>query len=53
MENIKPTTKSATFLTGIKSLFDRKIGGINLLTNDQILAEKMKLENMRNGKVRP
>lgn len=52
MKKTKPTTKSVTFLTGVKSLFDRKIGGINLLTNHQILAEKSKLENMRNGKVR-
>ena len=42
-----------TFFTGVKSLKDRKIGSINLLTNTQIIAEKSKLTNVRNGKVRP
>ena len=44
--------KTITFHTGVKSLIDRKIGGINILDNDQILIEKTKLKNMRNGKVR-
>lgn len=51
----KPTfknTKTITFYTGIKSLIDRKIGGINILQNDQILLEQTKLKNVRNGKVR-
>ncbi len=42
-----------TFFTGVKALKDRKIGLINLLTNRQILEEKTKLTNVRNGKVRP
>lgn len=48
------TTKVPTlFHTGVKSLFDRKIGGINVLNNTEILEEKSKIKNMRNGKVRP
>lgn len=56
MKNIIPTKKTAesqTFHTGVKALIDRKIGGINVLNNDQILDEKSKLKNMRNGKIRP
>ena len=55
MKNTIPTKKAAesTFHTGVKSLIDRKIGGINVLNNDQILDEKSKLKNMRNGKIRP
>ena len=55
---MKPTTKNTiktpenSFFTGVKSLIDRRIGGINLLSNEQILGEKTKLENVRNGKVR-
>lgn len=47
----KISKKSNSFYTGIKSLIDRKIGGINILSNHQILQEKEKLNNMRNGKV--
>ena len=56
MKNSIPTKKAAeyqTFHTGVKALIDRKIGGINVLNNDQILDEKSKLKNMRNGKIRP
>ena len=56
MKNTIPTKKAAesqTFHTGVKALIDRKIGGINVLNNDQILDEKSKLKNMRNGKIRP
>lgn len=55
---MKPTTKNTiktpetSFFTGVKSLIDRRIGGINFLSNEQILGEKTKLENVRNGKVR-
>ena len=55
---MKPTTKNTiktpenSFFTGVKSLIDRRIGGINLLSNEQILGEKTKLKNVRNGKVR-
>lgn len=45
----KPTN---SFFTGVKSLIDRRIGGINFLSNQQILDEKDKLNNVRNGKVR-
>ena len=38
-----------SFYTSIKSVIG---GGINLLSNHQILKEKDKLNNMRNGKVR-
>lgn len=49
----KPTNNLPnSFFTGVKSLIDRKIGGINVLSNHQILLEKSKLDNMRNGKVR-
>ncbi len=51
----KITLKKETtgpFYTGVKSLFDRKIGNINLLNNDQILGEHSKDINVRNGKVR-
>lgn len=53
-----PTKNTTTkvrdlFHTGVKSLIDRRIGGINVLNNAQILEEKTKLDNMRNGKVRP
>lgn len=41
-----------SFFTGVKSLIDRRIGGINILSNEQILGEKPKLKNVRNGKVR-
>ncbi|WP_193812431.1 hypothetical protein [Kaistella flava (ex Peng et al. 2021)] len=56
MKITKPTAKnikSIKFHTGIKSLVDRKFGGINVLDNDQILMEQSKLKNLRNGKVRP
>lgn len=56
MKNLLPTKKTAestTFHTGVKALVDRKIGGLNVLNNDQILDEKSKLKNMRNGKIRP
>ncbi|MBF8455931.1 hypothetical protein IV494_01950 [Kaistella sp. G5-32] len=46
--NNKTAKLPKSFYTGIKSL----IGGINLLSNKQILKEKDKLNNMRNGKVR-
>ncbi|KIA90693.1 hypothetical protein [Kaistella jeonii] len=49
-ENAAPK-ESNSFYTGVKSLIDRKIGGINILSNHQILQEKEKLNNMRNGKV--
>lgn len=55
MKIAKPTLKkikTVTFYTGVKSLIDRKIGGINVLDNAQILLEKTKIKNMRNGKVR-
>ena len=55
MKISKPTLekiKTVTFYTGVKALIDRKIGLINVLDNDQILLEKTKLKNMRNGKVR-
>lgn len=55
MKITKPTSKIAkvlTFHTGVKSLIDRKIGLINVLDNEEILLEKTKLKNMRNGKVR-
>lgn len=55
MNTTKPTlniSKSIKFHTGVKSLIDRKIGSINVLNNTQILVEKTKLKNMRNGKVR-
>lgn len=52
MNNIKPALKKIKFHTGIKSIVDRKIGSINVLDNDQILHEKTKLKNMRNGKFR-
>lgn len=49
-----PTSKTpGSFFTGVKSMIDRRIGGINVLSNHQILKEKTKLDNMRNGKVRP
>lgn len=38
-----------SFYTSIKSMIG---GGMNLLSNRQILQEKGKLNNMRNGKVR-
>lgn len=44
--------KTGPFYTGVKSLFDRKIGSINFLSNEQILDEQPKLVNVRNGKVR-
>lgn len=44
--------KLITFHTGVKSLFDRKIGSMNVLDNEQILGENSKLINVRNGKVR-
>ncbi len=44
--------KSGPFYTGVKSLFDRKIGSISLLNNDQILGEHSKDIIVRNGKVR-
>lgn len=44
--------KSGPFYTGVKSLFDRKFGSINVLNNEQILGEQSKLVNVRNGKVR-
>ncbi len=56
MKNTIPTKKiadAATFHTGVKALVDRKIGGINVLKNQEILDEKSKLKNMRNGKIRP
>ena len=56
MKNTIPTLKTAKtnrFHTGVKSLIDRKIGGINVLDNRQILDEKSKIKNLRNGKVRP
>lgn len=52
MKLTKPTLKKIKFHTGIKSIIDRKIGSINVLDNNQILHEKTKLKNMRNGKVR-
>lgn len=48
-----PIDQSVKFHTGVKALIDRKIGGINVLKNDEILEEQTKLKNMRNGKVRP
>lgn len=53
-----PTKNTTTkvqnlFHTGVKSLIDRKIGGLNVLQNSEILGEKSKIKNMRNGKVRP
>ena len=44
--------KTGPFFTGVKSVFDRKIGSINVLNNEQILGEQSKLLNVRNGKVR-
>ena len=41
------------FFTGIKAKKDRKIVSLTMLTNTQILAEKIKMTNLRNGKVRP
>ena len=49
--NTKIKTESS-FFTGVRLLIDRKIGGINILSNEQILGEKPKLKNVRNGKVR-
>ena len=43
MKITKPTSET---------LIDRKIGLINVLDNEEILLEKTKLKNMRNGKVR-
>lgn len=44
---------SITFFTGVKTQIDRPIGKINVLSNRQIMDEKTKIKNMRNGKVRP
>ena len=49
----KINKKVIVFHTGVGSLVDRKIGSINLLSNDQIMLEKTKIKNMRNGKIRP
>ena len=49
----KKTANTPTFHTGVKAMIDRKIGGINVLDNQQILDEQSKLKNMRNGKIRP
>ena len=40
------------FHTGVKASIDRRFGALGLLSNDQIVEEKTKLNNMRNGKVR-
>lgn len=53
--NKKQTEEKAgkqQFFTGVKSVIDRKIGALNLLSNRQILLEKEKIKNMRNGKER-
>ncbi len=44
--------KLIIFHTGVGLLVDRKIGSINLLSNEQIMYEKTKIKNMRNGKIR-
>lgn len=44
---------SITFFTGVKTQIDRPIGKLNVLSNRQIIAEKAKLNNVRNGKIRP
>lgn len=51
INNPKTSTESS-FFTGVRLLVDRRIGAINLLSNEQILGEKPKLKNVRNGKVR-
>jgi hypothetical protein len=56
---MKNTTKAKIkqntiqFHTGVKCLVDRKIGSINILSNQEMAEEQPKLKNVRNGKIRP
>jgi len=47
------SSNNTNFYTGVRSLVDRRIGAINMLSIHEILKEKAKLNNIRNGKVRP
>lgn len=47
------SNNTTNFYTGVRSLIDRRIGSINMLSIHEILKEKAKLNNIRNGKVRP
>ena len=47
------SSNTTNFYTGVRSLVDRRIGAINMLSIHEILKEKAKLNNIRNGKVRP
>jgi hypothetical protein len=48
-----PVNRKIHFHTSITALVDRSVGGVGLLSIGQIMSEKIKLKNMRNGKANP
>ncbi len=48
-----PVNRKIHFHTSITALVDRSVGGVGLLSIAQIMSEKIKLKNMRNGKANP